>query len=101
MGYSYKKKTPPSFPIRRGGEIIKMEKYKEGLKKWPFWIFVFFLSLLEMIKYAIKFNGLPIGAILGILLGSFIFILCLYTIFYFIRKGIKTLKRKEKEVKEE
>ena len=71
-----------------------MEKYKEGLKKWPFWIFVLFLSLLEMIRYALKFDSLPIGAVLGFLLGSFVFILCFYSAIYYIRKGVQRLRRK-------
>jgi len=70
-----------------------MKKYTDVFKKWLFWLLVAIMSLIQMVQFEQIFGGVSNTEALGILIGSFIFILLGHTVVYNIVKVIKKLKR--------
>ncbi len=77
-----------------------MKQFKDIFKDWLFWVIVIIVSIVKMLSFLQMLvedhtPGYFFGAYLGILVGSFVFCLLLYSIYYFIRKGWPKSKKEK------
>ena len=69
-------------------------KYKEIFKKWWFWIVLTVLSIYKIIQNIASYGRLFLAGYLGIVIGTFIFIFTIDTIFFLIIKLLNKLFKK-------